>query len=68
MRLADTAKPVVSYNFYTANDYVRRSPTDWKLEGSKDGIVWETLDERFFAPNPTFHVRMKNARISWGFY
>ena len=51
MRLADNAAPVVSYNFYTANDYVRRSPTDWLLEGSMDGIVWETLDERFFAPN-----------------
>ena len=49
MRLADNAAPVVSYNFYTANDYVRRSPTDWLLEGSMDGIVWETLDERFFA-------------------
>ena len=51
MRLADGAAPVVSYNFYTANDYVRRSPTDWQLEGSMDGIAWETLDERFFAPN-----------------
>lgn len=51
MRLADDAAPVVSYNFYTANDLVRRSPTDWQLEGSMDGIAWETLDERFFAPN-----------------
>lgn len=51
MRLADAAAPVVSYNFYTANDYIRRSPTDWLLEGSADGITWETLDERFFAPN-----------------
>jgi len=51
MRLADGAAPVASYNFYTANDYVRRSPTDWRLEGSMDGIAWETLDERFFAPN-----------------
>jgi autotransporter-associated beta strand protein len=59
MRLADTAEPVVSYNFYTANDYVRRSPTDWKLEGSKDGIVWETLDERFFAPNAAWSTITK---------
>ena len=51
MRLADGAAPVVSYNFYTAKDLVRRSPTDWQLEGSMDGIAWETLDERFFAPN-----------------
>ena len=56
MRLADGAAPVVSYNFYTANDYVRRSPTDWQIEGSMDGIAWETLDERFFAPNAAWNT------------
>ncbi len=56
MRLADGAAPVVSYNFYTANDFVRRSPTDWQLEGSMDGIAWETLDERFFAPNAAWNT------------
>ena len=56
MRLADNAAPVASYNFYTANDFVRRSPVDWLLEGSMDGIVWETLDERFFAPNAAWNT------------
>ena len=60
MRLADNAAPVVSYNFYTANDYIRRSPTDWQLEGSVDGVVWETLDERFFAPNAAWNSATGN--------
>lgn len=54
MRLADDAAPVTSYNFYTANDEVRRSPTDWTLEGSRDGVTWELLDERRWAPHTTF--------------
>ena len=54
MRLADSAAPVAAYNFYTANDYVRRSPSDWTLEGSRDGVTWELLDERRWAPHTTF--------------
>ena len=54
MRLADSAAPVTAYNFYTANDYVRRSPTSWTLEGSRDGVTWELLDERRWAPHTTF--------------
>ena len=59
MRLADDARPVTSYNFFTANDYVRRSPSDWTLEGSRDGITWETLDARNWAPHTTFTDRSK---------
>ncbi len=57
MRLADSAKPIVSYNFFTANDHVRRSPTDWMLEGSRDGLSWEALDERYWAPHTSFTDR-----------
>jgi autotransporter-associated beta strand protein len=51
MRLADNANPVASYNFYSANDHMRRSPSDWTLEGSRDGATWELLDERRWAPH-----------------
>ena len=54
MRLADDADPITSYNFFTADDMVRRSPTDWTLEGSRDGVTWEKLDERFWAPHTTY--------------
>ena len=58
MHLADGAAPVVAYNFYTANDYVRRSPTCWTLEGSRDGgVTWELLDERWWAPHTVFSER-----------
>ena len=59
MRLADNAAPVTAYNFYTANDYVRRSPTSWSLEGSYDGATWEVLDERWWAPHTTFTDKSK---------
>ncbi len=59
MRLADNADPVTAYNFYTANDYVRRSPTSWSLEGSYDGATWEVLDERWWAPHTTFTDKSK---------
>ena len=60
MHLADGAAPVVAYNFYTANDYVRRSPTCWTLEGSRDGgVTWELLDERWWAPHTVFSERSK---------
>ena len=59
MRLADNAAPVTAYNFYTANDYVRRSPTSWSLEGSYDGATWEVLDERWWAPHTTFTDKTK---------
>ncbi len=54
MRLAANAAPITAYNFYTANDNVRRSPTWWTLEGSYDGVTWEALDERRWAPHTTF--------------
>ena len=59
MRLRDDAKPIAAYNFLTANDFVRRSPTDWTLEGSRDGMAWELLDERHWAPHTTFTDRTK---------
>ena len=64
MRLADDAKPVAAYNFITANDYVRRSPTDWTLEGSRNGMEWELLDERHWAPHTTFTDRTKYSDAS----
>ena len=54
IRLAANAAPITAYNFYTANDNVRRSPTWWTLEGSYDGVTWEALDERRWAPHTTF--------------
>ena len=64
MRLADDAKPIAAYNFITANDYVRRSPTDWTLEGSRNGMEWELLDERHWAPHTTFTDRTKYSDAS----
>ncbi len=57
MRLADEADPVTSYNFFTAHNNVRRSPTSWTLEGSRDGVAWEVLDERYWAPHTTYDVK-----------
>ncbi|MBP5321009.1 MAG: hypothetical protein J6334_08465 [Kiritimatiellae bacterium] len=61
MRLADDAEPITGYNFFTANDSVRRSPSDWTLEGSRDGISWELLDERYWAPHTAFGNRNDNS-------
>jgi len=57
MRLKNSAKPIAAYNFFTANDHVRRSPTEWTLEGSRDGAAWELLDARYFAPHTAFDNR-----------
>lgn len=46
MRLADTAAPVRSYLFATANDHQERDPSDWTLEASADGTSWTTVDTR----------------------
>ena len=46
MHLADNAEPVYAYNFLTANDALGRTPCAWKVEGSLDGVVWETLDQQ----------------------
>ncbi|MBI9072599.1 MAG: T9SS type A sorting domain-containing protein [Melioribacteraceae bacterium] len=32
------------YSLTSANDAVERDPKDWVLKGSKDGVVWDTLD------------------------
>ena len=57
MRLRDDAEPIASYNFFTGNDEVRRSPSDWTLEGSHDGVAWEVLDERIWAPTTPYSSR-----------
>ncbi len=57
MRLKNSAKPIAAYNFFTANDHVRRSPTEWTLEGSRNGVDWELLDARYFAPHTAFDNR-----------
>lgn len=46
MRLADTAAPVRSYLFASANDHDERDPSDWTLEASADGTSWATVDTR----------------------
>ncbi len=46
MRLADTAAPVCSYLFASANDHEERDPSDWTLEASADGTSWATVDMR----------------------
>jgi hypothetical protein len=46
MRLADTAAPVCSYLFASANDHEERDPSDWTLEASADGTSWATVDTR----------------------
>jgi alpha-L-fucosidase 2 len=39
-------KPLQSYSFTSANDAPSRDPHKWKLEGSTDGKMWTTLDEK----------------------
>lgn len=47
MRLADSANPVATYSFTTANDSTpARSPSYWMLEASRDGVNWKTIDEK----------------------
>ena len=47
MRLADSATPVATYSFTTANDSTpARSPSYWTLEASRDGVNWTTIDEK----------------------
>lgn len=40
--------PVVAgyYAFTSANDAASRDPRDWEIQGSQDGLSWETLDTR----------------------
>lgn len=46
MRLANSAKPVSSYNFCSANDATPdRNPISWLVESSPDGINWTTVAE-----------------------
>ncbi len=52
MRLADTAKPIHSYNFCSANDSTPdRNPVSWLLESSDNGIAWRTVAEVDDNPN-----------------
>jgi hypothetical protein len=37
---------IYKYNFRTANDFPRRDPVRWTLEGSNDGTTWVMLDDR----------------------
>mgnify|MGYP003640399552 CR=1 FL=1 len=34
------------YAFTSANDAAGRDPRDWEIQGSQDGVTWETLDIR----------------------
>ncbi len=43
--LGEPASPG-SYRFTSAEDMPARDPQQWKLEGSRDGTTWITLDER----------------------
>lgn len=43
----ETISQVVrSYSVTSANDIPQRDPADWQLQGSNDGAVWVTIDER----------------------
>jgi fibronectin-binding autotransporter adhesin len=53
LRLADTAAPVTSYTFTTANDSLERSPTVWTLEASADGLNWVIADQQSGVTPPT---------------
>lgn len=41
-------EPIVAgyYAFTSANDAAGRDPRDWEIQGSQDGVTWETLDTR----------------------
>ena len=46
------AKPIASYNLWTANDVVHRDPVSWSLEQRLEDGAWETLDEQNAFPAP----------------
>ena len=41
-------EPIVAgyYAFTSGNDAPSRDPRDWEIQGSQDGVTWETLDTR----------------------
>lgn len=54
MRIAEDAAPVIGCNLCTANDaasYPGRSPREWMVEASYDGIAWFTVGE-YSVENP----------------
>ena len=53
MHLPENAGTLSSYNFCTANDCPERSPVDWTLEASVDGVTWFEVDRRSNVVRPT---------------
>jgi hypothetical protein len=50
---------VVGYDLTSANDVPQRDPMDWELEGSLDGVAWQTVDAR---SGETFSGRLETKR------
>ena len=66
----DVGRVIASYSYVLGEDIDDGYADGW-YEEDWETVVEKTLDlgEAFkvSAANPTFHVRMKNPRISWGF-
>ncbi len=69
-RLPDDAKPVVKYNFCSADDtdrYPERNPTSWAIWCSADGKTWRLLDERTNAYSPKSMLTWWNGSRPYSF-
>lgn len=49
---------VDAYSITTANDAAQRDPVRWFFEGSKDGLVWDILDDQSGQDFPTPTARL----------
>ena len=50
----DQPERITNYTITSANDVPSRDPQDWQLQGSSDGVNWQTLDVR---NNQSFSTR-----------
>jgi hypothetical protein len=59
-----SSQVVKSYSIGTGNDFPTRDPMDWRLEGSNDGTIWNTVDtqtgQMFAARNTLYPYVISN--------
>ena len=66
MRLADEANAIASYNLYVGYynwEGTERSPRDWTLEASCNGVDWFTVSDRIGGPKPAGHNAWYNGGV-----
>ena len=61
-------RPPALYNLATADEHHERSPTAWTIELSRDGIAWETVEQRSGVSSPdTAFTWFAGADTPWAF-